>query len=211
MDENREREMLRAMFDALPSLVFVVDHDVRIQEYNAAASVLMAVERKSVLKRRAGEILHCLHAHDVAEGCGRAPFCEDCMIRNAVKEAFRGNQVVRRRSRIELVRDGNKTEIYALITASPFSFQGETHALLVIEDIREMAELYRMVPICAVCGKVRDDKESWMRVEAYFKSSWDLDFSHGFCPDCFKSEVDKMNAYEKAKQDPPAETGKARC
>ena len=32
--------MLRAVFDALPSLVFVVDQDVRIQEYNAAVSVV---------------------------------------------------------------------------------------------------------------------------------------------------------------------------
>jgi hypothetical protein len=133
----------------------------------------------------------------VPEGCGRSPSCKNCIIRNSVTEAFQGSRVVRRRTKIELIRDVNKTEIYALITASPFSFQDKPLVLLVIEDISEIAELYRMIPICSVCGKVRDDKESWMRVESYFKNNWDVDFSHGLCPDCFKIEMDKLKSYIK--------------
>jgi hypothetical protein len=210
MNEREKRDMLRAVFDALPSLVFVVDQDVRIQEYNAAASDLLMAERKTVLKRRAGEILHCIHSSEVPEGCGRSPSCKDCIIRNSVTEAFRGNRVVRRRTRIELIRDTNKIEIYALTTVSPFSFQDRPLVLLVIEDISEIAELYRMIPICSVCGKVRDDKESWMRVEAYFKNNWDVDFSHGLCPDCYKIESDKLKSYIKAEQGTSADTDKPR-
>jgi PAS domain-containing protein len=197
INEKEKRDMLRAVFDALPSLVFVVNQDVRIQEYNAAASDLLMTKRKTVLKRRAGEILHCIHSSEVPEGCGRSPSCKNCIIRNSVTEAFQGSRVVRRRTKIELIRDVNKTEIYALITASPFSFQDKPLVLLVIEDISEIAELYRMIPICSVCGKVRDDKESWMRVESYFKNNWDVDFSHGLCPDCFKIEMDKLKSYIK--------------
>lgn len=198
MNERKKRDMLRAVFDALPSLVFVVDQDVRIQEYNATASELLMAARKTVLKQRAGEIMHCIHASEAQEGCGRSPFCKDCIIRNSVTEAFQGNRVVRRRTRIEIIRDENKIEIYALITASPFSFQDRPLALLVIEDISEIAELYRMIPICSVCRKVRDDKKSWMLVEAYFKNNWDVDFTHGLCPDCYKIESDKLESYIKA-------------
>ena len=186
--------MFRAVLDALPSPVFVVDRDVRIQEYNAAASDIMMADRKTIVKRRAGEILHCIHSREVPDGCGRAPLCKNCIIRNSVVEAFQGKRVVRRRARIEFIRNMNKIEIYALITASPFIFQGRPLVLLVIEDISELAELYRIIPICSVCGKVRDDKESWMRVETYFKNNWDVDFSHGYCPDCFKIEMDKIKS-----------------
>jgi hypothetical protein len=209
MDEREKRDMLRAVFDALPSLVFVVDQDVRIQDYNAAASALIVGERKTVLKQRAGEILHCIHSSEVPDGCGRSLSCKDCIIRNSVTEAFRGNRVVRRRARIELIRERDKLEIYALVTVSPFFFQEMSHALLVIEDISEIAELYRMIPICSVCGKVRDNKESWMRVEAYFKNTWDVDFSHGYCPDCFKIEMDKIKARSKG-EDTPADANKPR-
>lgn len=187
-----ERDLLRVVFDAIPSLVFVVDHDVRIQECNKAAAELLMVEKKIFLKQRAGDMLHCVHSTEVPEGCGRAPFCKNCIVRNSVAEAFQGSRVVRRRTKIEIVRDGNIIEMYALITISPFSFQDGLHALLVIEDISELAELHRIIPICAVCGKIRDDKESWMRVEAYFKNTWDVDFTHGYCPDCYRTESDKL-------------------
>lgn len=107
-------------------------------------------------------------------------------------EAFQGNRVVRRRTRMELIRDGNKIEIYALITTSPFFWQNRSLALLVIEDISEIAELQRIIPICLACRKVRDDKESWIRVEAYFKNNWDVDFSHSYCPDCYEIEMNKL-------------------
>ena len=194
-------DILRSVFDAIPSLIFVVDDDVRIQEYNAAAAELLLIERPAVLKRRGGEVMNCLHAADVPEGCGRAPACNDCVIRNSVAEALKGNRVVRHRKKLEMLRDGHKVEIYALITASPFHYDKRPLALLVIEDISEIAELQRLIPICSICKKVRDDKKSWFRLESYFKEHWDVDFSHGYCPECYKKEMDKakndLKTYQK--------------
>jgi len=204
MSDGGNRDILRAVFDALPSLVFVVDHDVTIHEYNAAAAALLGAQRTTILKRRAGEVLHCLHSTEVPEGCGRAPFCRTCIVRDSVTEASRGNRVVRRRTRLEIIRDGSKQEIYALVTASPFSFERRPLVLVVIEDISEIAELRRMIPICSICKKVRDDKKSWMRVEAYFKNHWDVDFSHGLCPDCYKIERAKLERDDITQQAAPA-------
>ena len=56
--------------DALPLLVFVVDQDVRIQEYKATASFFLMAEKMFIHNRRAGEIMHCVHSNEVEEGCG---------------------------------------------------------------------------------------------------------------------------------------------
>jgi hypothetical protein len=194
------QDILRSVFDAIPSLIFVVDDDVRIQEYNAAAAELLLLKQPAVLKRRGGEVMNCLHAADVPEGCGRAPACNDCVIRNSVAEALKGNRIVRRRKKLEMLRDGHKVEIYALITASPFYYDKRPLALLVIEDISEIAELQRLIPICSICKRVRDDKESWFRLESYFKEHWDVDFSHGYCPECFKKEMAKAKKDHKIRQ-----------
>jgi PAS domain-containing protein len=194
MSQREDGAILRAVFDALPSLVFVVDEDVRIQEYNSAAAELLKDDRGTILKHRAGDLLHCVHAGESERGCGTAPFCADCIIRNSVNEAFEGKRIVRRRTRMELVSGHKTAELYALVTASSFSYEGRSLVLLVIEDISELAELYRMIPICSVCGKVRDDRESWMRMESYFKETWDVDFSHGLCPDCLKAEMEKVGS-----------------
>jgi hypothetical protein len=200
MDEMISSNFLRSVVDALPSIVLVVDEDVRIQEYNAAAAALLADERMTVIKRRAGDVFHCLHSTDVPEGCGQGLACENCIIRGAVKEAFKGNRITRRRSKVELVRNENTLLIYALVTASPFEFQGRSYVLLVIEDISEVAEIWRIIPICSICKKVRDDKQSWKQVEAYFNDHWDVDFSHGLCPECYEKEVEAMEREIKAEE-----------
>jgi len=129
--------ILKVVFDALPSIVFVVDQDVRIQEYNTAASDLLMADRMIVIRQRAGDILYCAHSRETPEGCGRASSCKNCVIRNSVNEAFHGNRVVRRRTRIELIRNGNTIEVSALVSASPIVFQNRSFVLLVIEDIDE--------------------------------------------------------------------------
>lgn len=184
--DSVRNSMLQSAFDAIPSLIFVVDEDVRIQAYNAAAAGLLAGDRAAVLKHRAGDLLHCLHSTETPGGCGRAPFCRECIVRNSVAGAFQGRRVVRNRAKIEIVRDETAVEIYALITTSPFQYEAKPFVLLVVEDISEIAELRRIIPICSFCRKVRDDKESWLRVESYFKTHWDLDFSHSLCPECME-------------------------
>jgi diguanylate cyclase len=46
-----------------------------------------------------------------------------------------------------------------------------------------------VIPICGVCKKIRDDKESWQQLEQYISEHSDALFSHGLCPDCFEKEM----------------------
>lgn len=192
-DDSDHLAFLKSLFDAIPSVVLVVDEDVRVLGYNRAAAALLQEGKQEILKRRGGEILHCIHAGETPEGCGHALPCRDCIIRNTVKKAFDGRSTARRRTRLELVRGDQTVEIYALITASPFEHNDEAFVVLVVEDISDLIELQRIVPICLRCKKVRTDDKYWMQVDEFFKRQWDLDFSHGYCPECARLEMQKMN------------------
>jgi hypothetical protein len=50
----------------------------------------------------------------------------------------------------------------------------------------EIKTLRGIVPICAHCKKVRDDKGYWTQVESYVAKHTEAAFSHGLCPDCAK-------------------------
>jgi hypothetical protein len=180
---------MQSVFDAMPSLIFIVDDDLRIIECNAASTDFLGAKREAIVSRRCGDVLHCLHSTDVFEGCGRAPSCRHCITRDSVVKAAEGDRVVRRRAKMLMESEGEKVEWYALITASPFRFQDKPFVLLVVEDISEIAELRRLIPICSVCGKIRDEEESWSRLEAYFKRHWDVDFSHALCPQCYEDQM----------------------
>jgi hypothetical protein len=173
-------------------MVFVVDEDVNVQECNKAAADFLLVDRHAVLKHRGGEILQCINSTKTPEGCGHAQFCKRCVVRNSVTSAYQDNRVVRARTKMEVIREGAKTNLYALITATPFAYKDQKLVLLVIEDISVIAELQRMITICSICHKIRDEKEAWSQIEAYFKNNWDVDFSHGYCPECYQQEMEKL-------------------
>ena len=43
-----------------------------------------------------------------------------------------------------------------------------------------------LLPICASCKKIRDDKGYWNQLEAYILDNSDAEITHGICPDCMK-------------------------
>jgi methyl-accepting chemotaxis protein len=54
------------------------------------------------------------------------------------------------------------------------------------EALNKISTLRGLLPICAACKKIRDDKGYWNQIETYISEHSDADFSHGICPDCAK-------------------------
>jgi hypothetical protein len=52
--------------------------------------------------------------------------------------------------------------------------------------VQEIKQLKGILPICASCKKIRDDKGYWHQVEVYIGEHTAAEFSHGLCPDCVK-------------------------
>ena len=52
------------------------------------------------------------------------------------------------------------------------------------EALARIKTLSGLIPICANCKKVRNDKGYWDQVEEYVQSHSEAKFSHGICPEC---------------------------
>lgn len=52
--------------------------------------------------------------------------------------------------------------------------------------ISEVNTLSGLLPICASCKKIRDDKGYWNQIEQYFQEHSTVKFSHGICPECMQ-------------------------
>jgi hypothetical protein len=80
----------------------------------------------------------------------------------------------------------------AIITTEDITerVQAELDRVNLIKDLRralnEVETLRGLLPICASCKKIRDDKGYWNTVEDYFGKRSSVDFSHTLCPDCIK-------------------------
>ncbi|HJV21529.1 MAG TPA: hypothetical protein VJ570_02480 [Holophagaceae bacterium] len=56
--------------------------------------------------------------------------------------------------------------------------------LRLVEARRAVAELRGLIPICAACKSVRNDKGFWETVETYVERQTHSTFTHGLCPNC---------------------------
>jgi hypothetical protein len=50
--------------------------------------------------------------------------------------------------------------------------------------IAQVHTLAGLLPICAGCKKIRDERGRWLTMEAYVEGHSTVQFSHGICPDC---------------------------
>lgn len=53
-----------------------------------------------------------------------------------------------------------------------------------------------LLPICASCKKIRDDKGYWNQIESYIRDHSEVDFSHGICPACVKKLYPDIEIYD---------------
>jgi len=63
------------------------------------------------------------------------------------------------------------------------------------EALDQVKVLGGLIPICANCKKIRDDKGFWNQLEAYITEHSDAAFTHGICPSCVEDmymKLDKM-------------------
>jgi PAS domain S-box-containing protein len=78
--------------------------------------------------------------------------------------------------------------------------------ILELKDaLTNVRQLGGLLPICASCKKIRDDKGYWTQVEKYLMDHSEATFTHGVCPECMK--VLYPDYYAKIKRSAEGENG----
>ena len=53
---------------------------------------------------------------------------------------------------------------------------------------QRVTQLTNLLPICSWCSKIRDEDNSWKRLDHYLSEHSKARFSHGVCPDCMQQK-----------------------
>ena len=75
---------------------------------------------------------------------------------------------------------------YIVLNISLIIINFQRVELELIDAKDEIRTLAGLIPICATCKKIRDDKGSWNQLEAYLSEHADMKFTHGMCPECMQ-------------------------
>jgi PAS domain S-box-containing protein len=85
-------------------------------------------------------------------------------------------------------KSGNHTFYTGIIRDISERKQHEKEREALIDNLKssltKVRKLSGLLPICASCKKIRDDKGYWNQIEAYIRDHSEAEFSHGICPEC---------------------------
>jgi signal transduction histidine kinase len=118
-------------------MVMIVDPSRRILLGNRALAEFSAgQDMAAVVGMRPGEILTCQHAQKSSAGCGTTEACSACGSVDAIQAALAGKQATHE---CRILRRGQQgVEALDLrVSGTPFSWSGETLALVVAVDISD--------------------------------------------------------------------------
>jgi DNA-binding NarL/FixJ family response regulator len=92
---------------------------------------------------------------------------------------------------ITAVRDGaqdyllkSRLEAGLLVRSIRYAIEREKLSADLRNAMARIKTLSGLLPICAACKNIRDDKGFWHQVEEYVRAHADVEFTHGLCPKC---------------------------
>ena len=175
---------LLPLLDAIPSVVFITDGDVRIVEANRAARVWLGHAIEQQPNERGGDLLHCIFARESQDGCGTTEYCPACVIRKSVEAVKLGRPAPRRVAHMILETADGSEDRWFQVSASPLALDGRELVILVLEDVSQLAELRELIPFCPSCGEVREVADLRSQAQIFIRKHTDFLLAQELCPHC---------------------------
>lgn len=174
------------LFYSIPIPILILNKHLEVYDANWAAKRLFHQGARFQQGRLCGETIRCFYQYESGQPCGQTEHCSDCVIRNSLKSVLLENRVVRKRSQIYIQKDKFVDEVNVLIAAGPVVVNNIELAMITMEDLTDLFQLGQILPMCAVCKRVKVVDDTWENVEAYISRHLGSDASHGICPECRK-------------------------
>jgi len=170
-----DSNLFEVIFASISCPILLIDRNYLILFANKAAEKLFNDSECSLIKQ-------CCHkaTHNLDSPCSSV---ENILC--PLEEAFD------KKKRIRVIHNHIYNGHYVLeeITATPF-FDKDNNVICVLEEFRDISEFLGLkssvFPTCAACKKIRTQDGEWITIEEHINNKTGADFSHTFCPECFK-------------------------
>lgn len=140
--KSKGKVELELVIDNLPNAILVVDRDGRVLMANKMAEKIAKQSIVDFYGLRGGEVLGCVNSKIDPKGCGFAPACEFCNVRNTVLDTFRtGVSKSFIEADLTFLEQGKR---YFRISTTLLSLNSQRVVILAMEDITESKSRERL-------------------------------------------------------------------
>jgi len=126
------------IFESLTGIGAIIDDNRQIVYANDDFLSLLGLESiESVLGKRPGEVVSCIHSADEKGGCGTSASCEYCGAVNSILESQKTGLKSSRETRITTKVDGKMKSLDLNISSTPISLAGKRFYAMIFQDISD--------------------------------------------------------------------------
>ena len=175
-------------FDAISDLIAVIDGDQRIVRCNRSLTKNLGMEYHEIIGQPCNRCFQFRDHHFLSSNEIDFQYLEIEHSMEFYSEPLGGSYILNSSP----VQGPDGEAIGAVLVARNITERKRSEAereRLILElqhALGEVKTLSGLLPICAACKKIRDDKGYWNQIETYIASHSDADFTHSICPDCMK-------------------------
>jgi PAS domain S-box-containing protein len=136
-----ERDNVRALFDAAPVGMLLIDEALRVVDSNSTMNRLFSKPVEEILGLRPGSALAC-HNTRAGQSCGSSADCSTCQVRDGLTRALASNTASQGIEVQHSVLHGeDRQTIWLRFSMEPVCFSGNRHALVAIDDVSRQREM----------------------------------------------------------------------
>ncbi len=183
---------LHTLIHEIPDVVFFTDTTGRYLLANKATEEFMGLRQQELIGRTNEDLL----PQNLFESCKQS---DNEVLKNLkpvhVEEHYFGDKGEKYFDTIKAPVFDNLNNVVGIvaicrdITERKMAEEEREKLILGLQDaLAHVKTLKGLLPICAWCKKIRDDKGYWTKVETYIREHSDVSFTHGICPECLKKE-----------------------
>ncbi|PKO16984.1 histidine kinase [candidate division BRC1 bacterium HGW-BRC1-1] len=125
--------LLAMLLDNIPDLLVILNSERQIVFANQSLTKFLGLgDLSSILGRRPGETLDCIHACEMEGGCGTSPSCTTCGAALALNSATAGQSDVQE---CRILRRNNNEALDFRVFTKPFKIGEEKFILFTLADV----------------------------------------------------------------------------
>lgn len=130
-----EQSKTTRLVDAVPQIIMVLNAQRQLVYCNLALLQMLNLDSMdTVIGKRPGEILSCIHAHRLPGGCGTSEFCTKCGAVQAIVSSLNGRRDIQE---CHLLRslNGRIEALDLSVCATPFPLDGDLFTVFSVADV----------------------------------------------------------------------------
>ncbi|MEN6439898.1 MAG: response regulator [Syntrophobacter sp.] len=136
-----QRETLARVFDSAPSIMMIVDRELRVTTINHIGIAFSGRPKESLPGMVAGEVFNCIHSFG-GRKCGKNPYCSICPVGSRIMHTFQtGESIYQAEGSITVRGDSGDYPLHMLISTTLLKDKTSDTVLVSIMDNTERKKM----------------------------------------------------------------------